>query len=53
MRSLIDRLERIGAVCVTRNDMLLVVELKRHGQEIADGIVSQEGVAAPGPDCPY
>lgn len=53
MRSMIDRLERIGAVSVTRNDMLLVVELKRHGREIADGIVSQEGVAAPGPDCPY
>ena len=53
MRTLIDHLERIGAVGVTRRDKLLVVELKRHGQEIAEGIVCQEGVAAPGPDCPY
>lgn len=53
MRSLIDHLERIGAVSVTRRDTLLIVELKRHGQEIAEGLVSQEGVAVPEPECPY
>lgn len=53
LRDVLGFLERAGAITSNAVDRLLVVELRRLGREIADGLVDLEGVARPGPDCPY
>jgi hypothetical protein len=46
-------LEGCGAVKVSHHDALMVVDLTRQGDAIARGHVTQEGIAPPGPECPY
>lgn len=49
----IDMLERAGALSSSRKQELTVVELTRVGADIAEGRAEANGVAKPGPECPY
>lgn len=49
----LDGLERSGLVRLRRHDDLIVVELTARGGDAGSGRVMVEGVAPPGPECPY
>lgn len=53
LRDQLDALEREGLLRLERRAGLVVAELTRVGGEVAGGVARADGVAAPGPDCPY
>lgn len=53
LRSILDFLDREGAISSTEVDGLIVIELRYHGHEIATGLVSLEGIEKPKPEAPY
>lgn len=53
LRELLSFLEREGAVELTDRETLTVIRLRRHGQELAQGLVAGEGIERPAADCPY
>lgn len=49
----INSLEGLGLVKTMTEDDLIVLELCEHGQDVALGRTSVEGVLRPRPECPY
>ena len=53
LKEMLDLLEREGAVETTQRDTLVVVRLKHHGHELAQGLVTADGIERPSAECPY
>lgn len=52
-RLCLERLERLGLLKSNTIDNIVVVELTKAGQEVANGYVRADGVLRPEPECPY
>ena len=46
-------LERDGLVSTDRVSDIIVIDLTSRGQEVSEGLSVVQGVAKPGPECPY
>jgi len=53
LRSILDFLDREGAISTSLVEDLIVVVLKYHGHEIATGLVFVEGIEKPKPETSY
>lgn len=51
--SLLEELEAKGAVRLGRVEDITTIELTAKGVELAEGIITVDGILRPSPDCPY
>lgn len=53
LKEISERLKQLNLIVSETTEVMHVYTLKEKGEETARGLITIEGVAVPGPSCPY